>query len=46
MKRRGLIWWVLFLFSCCMLCYGLLRGEASVVLQKATALCLECVGIG
>ena len=29
-----------------MLCFGIWRGEAAVVLSKAIKLCLECVGIG
>lgn len=28
------------------LTYGAARGEALMVLQKGTKLCLECVGIG
>ena len=29
-----------------MLCFGVWRGEAATVLNKAIKLCLECVGIG
>ena len=29
-----------------MLCFGVWRGEAAMVLSKAIKLCLECVGIG
>ena len=25
---------------------GIFRGEATVVLQKATRICMECIGIG
>lgn len=46
MTRRGLAALALLALGVCLLCFGLVRGEADVVLQKAAALCLECVGIG
>ena len=36
----------LLLAGVAMLCFGIWRGEAAVVLSKAIKLCLECVGIG
>ncbi len=30
----------------CMMAYGISRGEMSVVMIKATNICLECIGIG
>ena len=36
----------LLLAGVAMLCFGVWRGEAAVVLSKAIKLCLECVGIG
>lgn len=32
--------------GCLMMGYGIYRGEADVVLQKAIRICLECIGIG
>ena len=29
-----------------LLCFGVIRGEADLVLGKAIRLCLECIGIG
>ena len=29
-----------------LLCFGIMRGEADLVLGKAIRLCLECIGIG
>ena len=37
---------VLFITGITMISYGVIRGEAAVVLGKAIKLCLECVGIG
>ncbi|MEI3078630.1 MAG: CD1871A family CXXC motif-containing protein [Oscillospiraceae bacterium] len=36
----------LLLAGVAMLCFGVWRGEAGMVLSKAIKLCLECVGIG
>ncbi len=36
----------LFIAGIAMLCFGVWRGEAAMVLSKAIKLCLECVGIG
>lgn len=41
------VWQIFWLFAGIgMLGFGVLRGEAGVVLTKAIKLCLECVGIG
>lgn len=37
---------LLLLLSAAFLVYGVMRGEADTVLNKAIKLCLECVGIG
>ena len=36
----------IILLAAVLIYYGISRGEVEVVLQKATKLCLECVGIG
>lgn len=30
----------------CMTAYGIYRGEAPIVLNKAVNICLECIGLG
>jgi hypothetical protein len=37
---------VIFIVGAAFLVIGVLRGEAAVVLQKATTVCMECIGIG
>ena len=37
---------ILLITGITMVSYGVIRGEAAVVLGKAIKLCLECVGIG
>ena len=37
---------VLLVVGIAILCFGVWRGEAAMVLSKAIKLCLECVGIG
>ena len=38
--------YVILLFAICLIFIGIYRGEAGVVLKKATNICLECIGIG
>ena len=45
MLRRSL-GYIAFAAGFIMLCAGLFRGEAGIVLKKAITLCLECIGIG
>ncbi len=44
--KRILVQATLLIAGVVMLCFGIWRGEAAVVLSKAIKLCLECVGIG
>jgi len=32
--------------ACGFLLYGILRGEVSIVLNKAVNICFECIGLG
>ncbi len=37
---------LIFCMAVCMICLGVARGEASIVLAKATSICTQCIGIG
>lgn len=45
MKRR-VVAYLLLGAAALFLVLGVYRGEAQTVLRKATAICLECIGIG
>ena len=44
--KQSLIRIILLAAGVIMVLFGVLRGEAGIVLAKAIRLCLECVGIG
>ena len=44
--KKAAVQITLLLAGVAMLCFGVWRGEAEMVLSKAIKLCLECVGIG
>ena len=44
--KQSLIRLILLAAGVIMVLFGVLRGEACIVLAKAIRLCLECVGIG
>ena len=44
--KKAVIQLTLLAAGAAMLCFGVMRGEADIVLNKAIRLCLECVGIG
>ena len=37
---------VLLLAGIAAIVFGIFRGEATIVLKKATMICLECIGLG
>jgi len=45
-KKTKWITLAVFLISNAMIGMGIARGEAVVVLTKATAICMQCIGIG
>ena len=46
MKCKKIFQFVIFIAGTAMISYGVIRGEAAAVFDKAIKLCLECVGIG
>ena len=44
--KKAAVQIALLMAGAAMLCFGIWRGEAEMVLSKAIKLCLECVGIG
>ena len=45
-RKKAAAQTALLIVGAAMLCFGVWRGEAAMVLSKAVKLCLECVGIG
>jgi hypothetical protein len=45
-KKTVLITWALLALSIVLIVLGVLRGEASAVLNKAVKVCMQCIGIG
>ena len=46
MMRRLTLPLLLIVVGAALVCFGAMRGYGSVVLPKATHICLECIGIG
>ncbi|MBD5514978.1 MAG: thioredoxin [Lachnospiraceae bacterium] len=45
-KRKSIIQITAFLTAAFFILYGMVRGEVSVVLNKAVNICFECIGLG
>lgn len=45
-KTRKILLLIVILCAAGFLCFGLARGEGSVVLSRAVSICLECIGLG
>ncbi len=45
-QRSDRFWIPLSVLGAALILFGVLRGEAAIVLQKAIRICLECIGIG
>ncbi len=46
MSRTRILQILLIILALLLICLGILREESYVVLDKATRICLECIGIG
>jgi hypothetical protein len=45
-KRIEIVQAGLFAAGIILICFGIFRGEAAIVLQRAILVCLECMGFG
>ena len=46
MTKLGKIRSLLLALAVCCILWGLWRGEARIILQKAVRVCMECIGLG
>ena len=45
-KKTNRITVIVLVIAILMMAFGIARGEAAVVLTKATSICTQCIGIG
>lgn len=45
-KKKKVISGITLAIACAFIWYGVARGEAVIVLNKAVNICLECIGLG